>query len=105
MPLQEPHTSNRATPLQDLREKAAHTWRWSKLPTRKRGTLLATGVIVILIAALVFWGVWTYLNSQGKVSDHPHVSMITHSTPFGGAILDGVFHPTAGDLHSIRWQI
>jgi len=77
------------------------------LHTRKRGDSLAAWLIALLVAAVVFWGVWYFLNSQGQVSKHPKVGQITHSTPVGGSTLDGVYHPlpSSGEPLSTRWRI
>ena len=77
------------------------------MTSRKRGTSLAVWLILLLAAAIIFWGIWAYLNSQGQARKHPRVSAITHSMPVGGQTLDGVFHPAPGIgiLHSTHWQI
>ena len=78
------------------------------LHTQKRGNSLALWAIVIIIAIAVFFGIWMFLNSHRDVKKHPPVGTVTHSTPVGGVVLDGVFHPSDGDggeLDSIRWRI
>jgi len=77
------------------------------LHTRKRGNSLAVWLIGVLIAAVVFWGIWYFLNSRGQVSKHPKVGAITHSTPVGGTVLDGVYHtlPSSDGPLSTLWRI
>ena len=77
------------------------------LHTRKQGNSLALWLIVVVIAGVVFFGIWKFLNSQRNVETHPP-GMITHSTPVGGEILDGVYHPVPtvkGEPRSDRWKI
>ncbi len=74
------------------------------LHTRKRGNSLAVLAIAIIAAGLVFWATWAYLNSHHEVPRTPGV--ITHSTPVGGEVEDGVFRSLPQrDLGVIRWQI
>jgi hypothetical protein len=77
------------------------------LHTRKRGNSVAVWAIAIIVAGLVFYGIWMFLNSQGQVRKHPGVGVITHSTPVGGKVLDGVFRssPVDSDLDITRWRI
>ena len=75
-----------------------------RLHTRKRGNSLAVWAILVIIAGVVFYGIWAFPNSQHHVTNHPHA--ITHSTPVGGELLDGVFHPTLGvEAGSTHWHI
>jgi hypothetical protein len=74
------------------------------LHTRKRGNSSAIWMIAVVIAAVFFWGIWTFSHSHHEVSRNPGV--ITHSTPVGGKIEDGVFRSLPErDLGVIRWQI
>jgi hypothetical protein len=76
------------------------------LHTRKRGNSVAVLAIGIIIAGLVFYGIWMFLNSQGHVRKHPP-GVITHSTPVGGTVQDGVYRSSPGDvdLNISRWRI
>jgi hypothetical protein len=75
------------------------------LHTRKRGNSLAIVAVAVVVAALLLWGIWTFLNSHREVRRNP--GTITHSTPVGGKIEDGVFRslPQSEEPGLIRWQI
>lgn len=78
-----------------------------ELHTRKLGNSVAMWAIFILIAAIVFFGIWEFLSSEGHNSTRQKVGTITHSTPVGGELLDGVFHPQPEIVvqNSDRWHI
>jgi len=63
--------------------------------------------ILVIVAVVIFWGNRMLSTFQGHVRTRSKVGVITHSTPVGGELLDGVFHPTPSDgaLDSIRWRI
>jgi hypothetical protein len=77
------------------------------LPTRKHGNSLAVWAIGIIVVGFIFCGIRVFLNSQGQLTKHPPVGAITHSTPVGGEVLDGVFRssPSNGDPGLTRWKI
>jgi|KBSMisStandDraft_5_1062788.scaffolds.fasta_scaffold2965185_1 hypothetical protein len=77
------------------------------LHTRKQGNSLALWIIAVVTAGVIFFGTWNFLNSQPGVETHPP-GKITHSTPVGGAVLDGVYHPVPipkTEPRSDRWKI
>jgi len=74
------------------------------LHIRKRGDSLAVWAVLIII----LWGIWTLRNSEDRgVHRPPRIGDIIHSTPVGGTLKDGIFHPQRvdEDLGSIRWRI
>ena len=79
-----------------------------QLPARKRDNSVAVWITAIIVAGLMFYGIWVFLNSAGRVSRHPTTGAITHSTPVGGATQDGVYHSTPSDADlniSSQWRI
>lgn len=46
-----------------------------------------------ILIMVVFFGILLFFTSQDRSRTRPKVR-ITHSTPVGGKVLDGVFHPT-----------
>jgi hypothetical protein len=77
-----------------------------QLHTQKRGNGIALWAIVVVIAGIVFYGIWLFLSSQKHVPTHPPGAVL-HSTPVGGRVQDGVFHPTelTPDSEATRWRI
>jgi hypothetical protein len=77
-----------------------------RLHTRKRGNSLAVWAITVIVAGLVFYGIWVFLSSHGQVRRHPP-GIITHSTPVGGTLEDGVFRSGTqeADPYFTRWRI
>ncbi len=74
------------------------------LHTCKRRNSLPVFAIAVITAALVFCGIWRSLDSHHEVPPTPGV--ITHSTPVGGQVEDGVFRSLPErDLGLIRSQI
>lgn len=67
------------------------------------GNSLAALLLVAVVAALVFWGVWTWL----KRSEHPAWrapgQSQSHSLPVGGRLRDGVFHPGSSEQLRAYW--
>jgi hypothetical protein len=55
---------------------------------RQRDSLVIFAIAAVVIA-LAYWGVWMSLTAEAQ--KHPHAGVITHSTPVGGAIEDGIF--------------
>ena len=68
---------------------------------------MAVWMIGVIVAGLVFYGIWVFLNSHGEVKRHPPMGVIVHSTPVGGKLQDGVFRssPPETDLEINRWRI
>jgi len=77
------------------------------LHTRKQGNSVAVWAISMMVGLLVLYGGWLFLKSHGGTNRHPPVGMITHSTPVGGKVQDGVFHssPPDIDLNISCWRI
>jgi hypothetical protein len=75
------------------------------LHPQKVGNSLAVWAVVTVVAALVLYGIWTFLKSEKHAPNHP--PGITHSRPVGGKVQDGVFHPSliGSDSEAIRWRI
>ena len=76
------------------------------LPPRKRGNSLAVWTIGFVLAGLIFCGTWIAVKFQQQVSQRPPV--ITHSTPVGGQVEDGVYRSTPHDdvdPEVSRWRI
>jgi len=74
------------------------------LDARKRIRPLALKALIAMVAGIVAGGSWLFLNQHAR----PAVTVpITHSTPVGGKIEDGVFRslPDTDEPGLIRWQI
>jgi hypothetical protein len=79
------------------------------LPTRERKSLPAIWTLRLVIAGLLSYGSWIVLNPHGPLQRPATVIPVTHSTPVGGKLQDGVFRSSPDDdqedLGLIRWQI
>jgi len=77
------------------------------LHTRKRENWVAVWAIAVIVAGLIFFGARVFLTSQAQVGKHLPLGAITHSTPVGGKVLDGVFRSSPDDdnLNITRWRI
>jgi len=64
-------------------------------------------VIAVLATAMVFCGTRAFLDSYAAVVPPPQANVITHSTPLGGDVHDGVFRssPSGEDVGLILWRI
>lgn len=74
------------------------------LALRKRIRSLVLKALVATVAGIACGGIWLSLNHDAT----PAVAVpITHSTPVGGKIEDGVFRslPDTDEPGLIRWQI
>ena len=73
---------------------------------RKRENSVVILAIAFMLAGLIF-GIWLFRNSQREAKKHPAAAKITHSTPVGGKLEDGVFRSSPGDeeLSITRWRI
>jgi hypothetical protein len=67
-----------------------------KLPIRRRGIPVAIWAIGLILAGLILCGSW--ISRRLQVTDHPPV--ITHSTPVGGTVEDGVYRSAPADADS-----
>ncbi len=74
------------------------------LPARKPRRLLILKVLIAVVAGILGGGAWLFLNYHAsRVVTVP----ITHSTPVGGKIEDGVYRslPDTAEPGLTRWQI
>lgn len=77
-----------------------------RTPTRTLGNFLGFLIFGVIAAVLIFYGASIFLGSHWQVSPHPAVG-ITHSTPVGGAVEDGVYRsaPDDKDGKPTTWRI
>lgn len=78
------------------------------LATRQRRNSLAGWTISVTAAFLVFYGTSIFLDSHQQAGSRPAAGAITHSTPVGGVVQDGVFRsspPASSDPDISRWRI
>jgi hypothetical protein len=75
------------------------------LHTHKRGNSVVVLAIAVVIAGIVFFGIWEFLKASGHPKG-PRIGVITHSRPVGGKVEDGVFRSLPQrDPGLIRCQI
>jgi hypothetical protein len=67
-------------------------------PTRQQFPLVVW-IIMIVVAGLVLWGIWTFLHGERHPAQrHPPQTSSRfqgqHVIPVGGEVLDGVYRPS-----------
>jgi len=69
-------------------------------PQRQQSPLVIA-MIAVVVAALVFWGIWKFLAREHHTAQQPPqpISKVQrqHIVPTGGEVLDGVYRPS-GDI-------
>ena len=78
------------------------------LSTRQRRSSLAGWTISVTVAFVVFYGTSIFMDSHQQAGSRPAAGVITHSTPIGGVVQDGVFRsspPADADPDISRWRI
>jgi len=79
------------------------------LHTRERKNVPAIWAIGVVVAGLLSYGSWILVNPNGPLHRPPAVAPVTHSTPVGGKLQDGVFRSSPDDEQEdfgiTRWQI
>jgi hypothetical protein len=68
-------------------------------PQRQQSPLVVT-LIAVVVAVLVFWGIWTFLKREhhpAQQPPQPSSKLQQHIFPTGGEVLDGVYRPS-GDV-------
>lgn len=79
-----------------------------RLDIREWVRALGLWTISVSFAVLVFYGTTVLMNSHVPVTTRPAARAITHSTPIGGKVEDGVLRsspPDADDVEITRWRI
>lgn len=77
-----------------------------RLLVRRLTTPETMWALAVIAAALVFYGTSVFLGAHSPGATQPHVGVITHSTPVGGNVEDGVFHSSPDSDSGVGlWQI
>jgi hypothetical protein len=79
-----------------------------RVQIREQVRALGLWTISVSFAVLVFYGTTVFMNSHVPATTRPAVRAVTHSTPIGGKVEDGVYRsspPEAADVDISRWRI